>query len=263
MGLTLTPVFTDTFSVTANPLNPAHWSVFTGFSPLKAVAGSPSVCEATTTSAICAEYFNGGGIGNDQYVTTTLIAMNQAASLAEYDMYVRSSVDTLNCYSAVVAANGDGTATIAIELTLAGSVSSLAENDSLTYSLGDTFTLAVVGSSLYMLQNGVVKLTATDTHFSSGLTGVDSDIADHVTDIKFGNFVTGNASSGAYSVPDCRNYGIFPNSAVPTNGTNLYTGQTSSNPTVPGADSRTAGAPVASGTYPQNSRTPGTYGPGE
>lgn len=59
-----------------------------------------------------------------------------------------------------------------------------------------------------------------------------------------------------YSVPDCRNYGNFPNDAVDVNGTLTYT--------VPSVDSRAAGAPVdsrvsvpvACGTYPQNSRAP-------
>jgi hypothetical protein len=66
--------------------------------------------------------------------------------------------------------------------------------------------------------------------------------------------------STPYSVPDCR---TVPNDAVEVNGTETYT--------VPPTESRKAGAPVdsrtttptASGTYPQNSRTPGTFGPGE
>jgi hypothetical protein len=69
-------------------------------------------------------------------------------------------------------------------------------------------------------------------------------------------------SSGAYSVPDCRV--TKPNSATgeTINGTILYDSQTSSNPAIPPTDSRVS-KPVACGTYPQNSRTPGTYGPGE
>lgn len=67
----------------------------------------------------------------------------------------------------------------------------------------------------------------------------------------------------AYSVPDCRV--VKPSSATSrnVNGTLTYDVQTSSNSAVPSTDSRKAGAPVASGTYPQNSRTPGTFGPGE
>ena len=70
------------------------------------------------------------------------------------------------------------------------------------------------------------------------------------------------SSATAYSVPDCRV--TKPNSATgeTVNGTILYDSQTSSNPAIPPTDSRVS-KPVACGTYPQNSRTPGTYGPGE
>lgn len=69
--------------------------------------------------------------------------------------------------------------------------------------------------------------------------------------------------STPYSVPDCRV--TKPSSATSrnVNGTLVYDVQTSSNSAIPPTDSRAAGAPVASGTYPQNSRTPGTFGPGE
>ena len=89
--------------------------------------------------------------------------------------------------------------------------------------------------------------SANETISGSSITGV--------------NFTA--LSSGYYSVPDCRDYATFPNTSVLVNGTKTYTGQTSSNPAVPGKDSRAGGAPSADGTYPQNNRTPGTYGPGE
>jgi hypothetical protein len=65
-----------------------------------------------------------------------------------------------------------------------------------------------------------------------------------------------------YSIPDCRI--TKPNSATSrtVNGTLIDDVQISSNHVIPPVDSRTAGAPKASGTYPQNSRTPGTFGPG-
>lgn len=61
-------------------------------------------------------------------------------------------------------------------------------------------------------------------------------------------------TSVALSVKDCRT--AKPNSATThaVNGTNLCDQQTSSNPAIPPTDSRVS-APVASGTYPQNSRT--------
>ena len=84
---------------------------------------------------------------------------------------------------------------------------------------------------------------------------------------------TGSASPGYsgcvappsyYSQPDCRNYAAFPNSSRNLYNTLIYDVQTSSNSAVPGVDSRAAGAPVDSrANKPTNSRTPGTYGPGE
>jgi hypothetical protein len=68
------------------------------------------------------------------------------------------------------------------------------------------------------------------------------------SDITGVNFGTG------YSVPDCR---VAPNSSRGVQGTLIYDVQTSSNPAVPGTDSRVASV------IPINSRTPGTFGPGE
>lgn len=66
----------------------------------------------------------------------------------------------------------------------------------------------------------------------------------------------------AYSVPDSRIFGNFPNDSRDVNGTLIY--DVDAHPSyTPPEDSRATGSPIASGTYPQNSRTPGTYGPGE
>lgn len=70
----------------------------------------------------------------------------------------------------------------------------------------------------------------------------------------------------SYSVPDCRKAPSGPNADRDVQGTLTYDVQTSSNVSVPGTDSRTAGAPVDSRVapnVPQNSRKPGTFGPGE
>lgn len=66
-----------------------------------------------------------------------------------------------------------------------------------------------------------------------------------------------------FSSTDSRNFGHFPNMPRIINQTKTYDAQVSNNAAVPGIDSRAAGVPAASGTYPQNSRTPGTFGPGE
>lgn len=115
----------------------------------------------------------------------------------------------------------------------------------------------------YNTNDMLVSGTYTITPSSGSATFSPANSSQTVTnaDITGVNFT----ATGAYSVPDCRNFGHFPNASRSVQGALIYDVQTSSNPSVPGVDSRTAGAPVdsrAAGQAPQNSRTPGTYGPG-
>lgn len=73
-------------------------------------------------------------------------------------------------------------------------------------------------------------------------------------------------ASSYYSQPDCRVSPFGPNSSRTVQGTLTYDVQTSSNSTIPGTDSRAAGAPVdvrIAPNIPENSRTAGTFGPNE
>jgi hypothetical protein len=68
-----------------------------------------------------------------------------------------------------------------------------------------------------------------------------------------------------YSVPDCRVAPFGPNANRIVQGTKIYDVQTSDNAAIPPVDSRTS-KPVDSrvaANIPENSRTPGIYGPGE
>ncbi len=74
-------------------------------------------------------------------------------------------------------------------------------------------------------------------------------------------FCTGNA----YSEPDDRNFGVFPNNAENVQGTLIYDVPVHPSHSAP-VDSRAAGAPVDSrvaAVIPVNSRAPGTFGPNE
>jgi hypothetical protein len=69
-----------------------------------------------------------------------------------------------------------------------------------------------------------------------------------------------------YSVPDDRVAPEIVNTSRTVQGTKIFDVETSTNAAVPGTDSRAADAPVDSrvaAIVPQNSRTPGTFGPGE
>jgi hypothetical protein len=85
----------------------------------------------------------------------------------------------------------------------------------------------------------------------------------NITGVNF----TATPAASAYSVPDSRNYGNFPNNSVDVNGTLTYTTPSSYslrywfdilfNRTQPLPEDSRASKPVASGTYPQNSRVKG------
>lgn len=135
-----------------------------------------------------------------------------------------------------------------------------------TIQLGDVFTLVLRGNNQYMFQNST-PLGASTSSLSpnADLCGVLLTCTT-LSDIAINNFVAGSVAAGSgsnyYSQPDCRVAPFGPNGSVNVNGTLTYTLQTSDNSAVPSVDSRIL-KPVASGAYPQNNRTPGTYGPGE
>ena len=207
----------------------------------------------------------------------------------------------------------------------------------MTLSLGDIFSIAAIGTTLYCFQNSLQLVSLTDAGHSSGKAFLAFGSHTSVSDIQATNFAVGSAAIGAtisgnagvagatvsysgttsgsttadgsgnysfsvpngtytltpsllsytfspasavetvsgsditgvnftatfvpqhYSVPDCR---ITPNASRTVNGTRIYDVQTSDNPAIPPTDSRTPGAPSTDGTYPQNSRAPGTFGPG-
>lgn len=131
------------------------------------------------------------------------------------------------------------------------------------YSAGDVFRIEVQGSFIVGKVNGVILVAGFDNTLATGRPGFRTRLPGSPTVSSFKNWVGGSISNSVYSVPDCRNFGNFPNNSINVNQTLIYTAQK--------FESRTAGAPVdsrttipvPSGTYPQNSRTPGTFGPGE
>ena len=70
----------------------------------------------------------------------------------------------------------------------------------LTILNGDIFTLAVVGTTLYLLQNGTQIGSVTNATFSSGITAIYMDAFDGTADTKISNFAMGSASVATYSI---------------------------------------------------------------
>jgi len=155
-------------------------------------------------------------------------------------------------------AGGNANVLPSYSYSVSGSLGVTAAGATVSYtgtSSGST-TADVFGNYVISVPNGTYTITPT-------LSGRTFSPASFVVMVNGANVTGVNFSSaGAYSVPDCRKYATFPNLAINVNGTLTYIVQTSSNPAVPGTDSR-ASKPVDSSTQPQNSRTPGIFGPGE
>ena len=132
-----------------------------------------------------------------------------------------------------------GTAGVTITVTGAGTGSTISAADG-------TYTIGGLIAGVYIVTPTLTSASFTPTSSSQTI------IVANLTNVSFVAY---------YSQPDCRNFGQFPNIAVNVNGTLTYTTSTSPSVTPP-VDSRVS-QPVTSSTYSQNSRTPGTYGPGE
>lgn len=137
-------------------------------------------------------------------------------------------------------------------------------------NVGDTILAVVIGTNLLVYWNDALIYNASTSSIASGASGFELQGTTLVTNSGISAWSGGSFQkappiiipSNVYSQPDCRNYGQFPNQSRLVNGTLIYDVQTSSNPAIAPVDSR-ASKPVASGNYTQNSRTPGTFGPGE
>jgi hypothetical protein len=256
---TLTPSFTDTFTrANEDPLKTANWQVASLNLDLSVFNNQ---CVTGTISGIARglENYIGSALPNNQFASATVGAIVGGNVASEVTVYVRGS----NGNGYIAALRGDGEIVLSIEPT---------ETPFLFLSIpppiaGDVITVAAVGPYIYVLYNGVVFGSMRDTSASSGGASLSVAYAVSRTDTAVSKFQTGSAAGGIispyYSVPDCRNYATFPNRFQIVNGTFIYDVQLSSNKAVPSADCRTAGDPIPCGTYPQNSRTPGTFGPGE
>jgi hypothetical protein len=143
-----------------------------------------------------------------------------------------------------------------------------------TYASTQSVTISSVtaGASIFYTTDGSTPTSGSTPY--SGPVSVSSSLTLKAiaTKTNFSDSAVGSAayvissSTTAYSVPDCRVPPAGPNASRTVQGTKIYDVQTSSNSAIPPKDSRAAGAPVdsrVSPNIPQNSRTPGTFGPGE
>jgi hypothetical protein len=267
--------FSDTMNrggVTQDPI--VGWTTFTSDAALQIVANAAQSTDISgttngayptgyTPAADCFAQFSIVQVLDDQQLL--LVKIRQAAnpSILGYQLEAFGGVGVAKDAGFQIADTGANSVLF--------SSPGFADSHSPLYTMnvGDVLLLLARGNNIYMFRNKVPLGAGTSTSSPlAGLSGIEIDPAEALNDAAVNNFIAGDvlAGAGAYSVPDDRNYATFPNAERTVQGTEIFDVQTSDNAAVPGVDSRAAGAPVdcrVSPNIPQNSRTPGTYGPGE
>ena len=185
MALILTPLATDNFTPNAGSLNPAHWTTFTDAAYYGAARPHSGAFESTTTafnnSLTAAAAYTGVPFPANQYVAFTLASWSLGSN-DESDWWLRMPDLTGDIgYVADAFDNGDGI-TGALELgyyDISQQYISLWSNENTIVSQGDTFIFAIVGSTLYLYQNGVLVSGAVNDPLnyypSTGPVGLDVD----------------------------------------------------------------------------------------
>jgi hypothetical protein len=241
-----------------NPLASPPWNASFQTHALQIVS---DLCEETTTSGTSGESYTGIALPADQYASATIGSITTVHTVF-LSLFVRVTGNSSsgNYYELSISKSGAGN-NFGLYNVVGGTPTQILSTLNPSVSAGDVWTLAVVGTTLFVIQNGIQLGSVTDATIASGpAAALRIQAGFNLTDVQISNFAVGSAALQPYSVPDCRQ---SPNASRNVNGTLIYDVQTSSNPAIPPTDSRGAGAPVACGEYPQNSRTPGTYGPGE
>lgn len=235
MSLILTQLAVDDFQRSnENPLSGGgNWVVDTyGDNPLQIVS---DVCEGTQ-EAENAELYTGVSLPNNQYASVTLAALVTAhdtsfqimirvtdtgvsyGSLPGYRLYASPNFGLYYLYSAAV-----------------GLILSV----SATASAGDVWTVAAIGSTIYVLQNGVQLGSVTNTNYASGLAAaLVAQEVEALTDVQFSNFAVGSAAL---------TYSVSGNAGAAA-ATVAYTGTASGSVTADGSGNFTISG-LANGTY--------------
>ncbi len=198
MSLIFTPLAADNFTPDANPLNPAKWtpsSDIVSFSDLEA-SGGYAICSQTLID--CTGFYTGVPTPVNQYATVKLASIDLSIMNAGFYFPLRSSSDENDQYTVYCYSSGDSsTVDLGCSRLIGGSEVTLKDVPSSPFAQGDVFTAAIVGSSIYMFQNGVQIFKVTDTTFASaGMIGIDIASEADTSSVKLTNFIIGSVSSG-------------------------------------------------------------------
>jgi hypothetical protein len=200
----LTQLFQDNFTrANENPLNPTNWQVPASTYNIYCLQIISDLCVVARNNDTGCEFCIGATAPNDQYAQVTLanLGFSDATSL---DFGVRDVndngggtfgtgyyLDVINLGSGW-GASSSGRATLATRSS--GGYTSLGSVSSLTLNPNDVWTLAAIGTTLYVLQNGTQVLSVTNATYASGQSGLGSALA-LTTNCQISNFAMGSAST--------------------------------------------------------------------
>ncbi len=264
MTFILTPLASYDFTTkpNANPLDPAFWSL----TPVNPGVPTAQIGNLQVVSAACQGVSLTDNGGNSENFTPSGVnwPINQYAEIklsaltgtSEVGVYILAAPDVTSYYMVDFFDNGDGTVDFEILKGLSDyTVDSLFENVALPFTASDTWRIVYFNGTIYGYQNGVLIGQASDSSYTSGVPGLFMLPVTNLANAQVVSFVAGSVASTVYSIPDDRNFSVFPNNSVNVQGTLTYT--VPAHPSIiPPVDSRTT-VPTDSRVapiVPQNSR---------
>jgi hypothetical protein len=212
-GVGSAPKFTELAAdllngVNANPLNPAIWSQDSAhiFGPLQ-ILNNQCVSANLEVSVGCLELYTGVTLPNDQFVQITL---NEFDFLADPDGFIcllmRSNLDTSTCYE--IALDGGfvpGQGMVSIQVYVGDAfiaINTYSGPANLTFSRGDVILCAVVGTTIYVYQNGNLIFQVSDSLVTSGQAGIFLGATINVANMGVTNFSTGRVLASSSEIID-------------------------------------------------------------
>jgi hypothetical protein len=228
MSLTLTPLQTDSFNrANVNPLT-APWALDEANDYGFQIASE--ICEAGGSNNICEQYFTYAGTPNDCYCTVILVTLAAASSF--FYLKIRATDNGQPFFSQLgyrfhVAVGGAWN----LYVDTASSHTSILSGTGLTINSGDTFTIAAVGTTLYVFQNSTQLGSVVDSTYASGSVQLGGEAVSSTSNLQFSSFVMGSAAvvtsysiSGSAGVAGATvSYSGTASGSVTANGSGNYT----------------------------------------
>ncbi len=211
MPPTLTPYFSDNFTrADENPLAVPPWELNFGSQAASVLEIVSDLCQAPLSQGL--EFYLGNGFepNTDVYASATIanIAFSGVGGLL---LQVRADRVTdgffgdgyfLAVYNYGEEPTGPDSRvqTYVYSYNHSTGFSLLGFTDGGELNVGDVFTLVAVGTTIFVLQNGIIRMEMTDTAYAVGLTSLGAENSGDPTQAQVSNFEMGSAAVSTYSI---------------------------------------------------------------